>query len=115
MREWDRQPVAAVCRGPDSSSDDRAEQLERYMHPSQSDHSIVTDASPVASAGACRGQSCNQARSIHHHSGPQPQKGPTVEGSDRPSVQSQFQLDRASQVNQGVPLQYHSRSGSSQA
>ncbi|CAK0903376.1 unnamed protein product, partial [Prorocentrum cordatum] len=52
MREWDRQPAAAVCQGPDSSSDDRAEQLERYMHPSQSDHSIVTDASPVASAGS---------------------------------------------------------------
>eukprot|EP00959_Pyramimonas_sp_CCMP1952_P386539 8100973-Pyramimonas_sp.AAC.1 len=67
------------------------------MYPSQSDHTIVTDVSPVASAGACRGQSCGQARSIHHNSWPQPQKGPAVEGSDRPSVQSQFQLNRASQ------------------
>ncbi|CAK0870312.1 unnamed protein product [Prorocentrum cordatum] len=41
MREWDRKPVAAVCQGPDSSSDVRAEQLERYMHPSQLDHSSI--------------------------------------------------------------------------
>ncbi|CAK0895531.1 unnamed protein product, partial [Prorocentrum cordatum] len=49
ISEWDSRPVAAVCQGPDSSSDTRAQQLERYMYPSQSDHSVVLDESTVGS------------------------------------------------------------------
>eukprot|EP00959_Pyramimonas_sp_CCMP1952_P097234 2032514-Pyramimonas_sp.AAC.1 len=60
------------------------------MYPSQSDHSVVTDASPVDSAGACRGQSCDQdcltvGCGIHHNIRSQPQMGPAAEDSARHS------------------------------